>query len=243
MDCYCIPHTQIPGSSRLFTDCLYDFPRVSEFYAFNPFDEESFRRAAAAIPYDAGFRRQMVAVLREQNERFSPPDAALESLRKLEDRNSVAVVTGHQVGLFGGPAFALYKSLSAIKLARTLSDRGLPAVPVFWLATEDHDFEEVNHCYVQDREGNPRRLRYTGEPPIANAPAGSIEFTEAILPLIEELRACLPESASATGLIENLTESTGPEPLSGKPLRDCCRGFSLSSAPWWLTRRMPGFTA
>ncbi len=210
MDCHCIPHTELPGSSRLFTDCLYDFARVSDFYAHNPFDDESFRKAAAAIPYDGDSRRQIVAVLREQNQRISASRQALENLNKLEDRNCVAVVTGHQVGLFSGPAFNLYKGLTAVKLARSLTDGGLPAVPLFWLATEDHDWEEVNHCFVQDRDGNPRQLLYTVEAAVANAPVGSIHFTEAIVPLLDELRALLPESASGAELLQNLTESYRP---------------------------------
>jgi len=210
MDCHCIPHTEIPNSSRLFTDYLYDFPRVSEFYAHNPFQDESFSNAAQAIRYDGNLRREVVAVLREQNRRIAAPEKTLQNLSKLENPDCVAVVTGHQAGLFTGPAFGLYKGLTAIKLARTLSDRGLPAVPVFWLATEDHDLEEVNHCFIQDREGSPRRMEYTGEVPIQNSPVGSISLTDAILPLLEELRALLPDSEFGAELLRSLSESYRP---------------------------------
>ena len=65
------------------------------------------------------------------------------------------MVTGQQVGLFSGPAYTIYKALTAVKLARELTARGIPAVPVFWLATEDHDFAEVNHCWVFDAAHQP----------------------------------------------------------------------------------------
>lgn len=223
MDCHCIPHTHVPNTTRLFTDCLYDFPRVREFYAHNPFDGESFRRAAEKLPRDREFRKQVAAALREQNRRFGATEQTFENLRKLEDPNCVAVVTGHQVGLFTGPAFAFYKNLSAIKLARRLTQDGLQAVPVIWLATEDHDFEEVNHCYVQDREGAPHRLSYAVEPPVPNAPSGSVPVTEEILPLLDELRALLPESPSTTELLEQITESYRP----GKTFGEAFAGFML----------------
>jgi uncharacterized protein YllA (UPF0747 family) len=70
----------------------------------------------------------------------------------------VAVVTGQQVGLFSGPAYTIYKALTAVKLARDLANSGITAVPVFWLATEDHDFEEVNHAWVFDSEHRAAKL-------------------------------------------------------------------------------------
>jgi bacillithiol biosynthesis cysteine-adding enzyme BshC len=216
MNCHCIPHNQIPNSTRLFTDYLYDFPRVSEFYSYPPLEDQSFSKAAQSINYSAESRRELVAVLRDQNQHFQASEKALENLRKLESPDCFAVVTGHQAGLFSGPAFGLYKGLSAVKLANALSKQGLPAVPVFWLATEDHDLDEVNHCYIQDRDGNPQRLEYPGEAPIAHAPVGSITFTEAILPLLEELRTLLPDSAYARELLSSLSECYRPGETFGR---------------------------
>ena len=71
-------------------------------------------------------------------------DATRRNLDRLEN-GAVAVVSGQQVGLFGGPAYAFYKALSAIRIAEELSEAGIPAVPVFWMATEDHDLDEVRH--------------------------------------------------------------------------------------------------
>jgi len=210
MKCHCISYTQFPNNSRLFTDYLYDFKRVSEFYAHNPFEEESFSKAAQAILQSSEFRRAVVAVLRDQNERFGITPLTQKNLSKLEEPDCVAVVTGHQAGLFSGPAFSLYKGLTAVKLAASLNGRGLPAVPVFWLATEDHDLEEVNHCFIQDREGNPGRLDYPEAAPINNAPVGSIAFTEAILSVLDKLRELLPESGASQELIESLSECYRP---------------------------------
>jgi bacillithiol synthase len=210
MDCHSIAQTEIPYGTRLFADYLYDFRRLSEFYPYPPFENASFQKAAESIRMDRSSRHQVASVLEEQNRRFGASEKVFENLTKFEDPGTVAVVTGHQVGLFSGPAFGLYKGLTAVKLARRLSEQGLNAVPVFWLATEDHDLEEVNHCYAQDREGNPRRLHYPGEAPVPNSPVGEIPFTEAILPVLDELRSLLPESASGAELLENLGEFYRP---------------------------------
>ena len=135
----CIRHTDLPGTSRLFGDFVYRFERVASFYQHNPQDPEAFARAASQVDYPADRRAAMVAALRAQN-------GDSESLRKLAQPGTVAVVTGQQVGLLSGPAYTVYKAMTAARMAQQLSERGIPAVPVFWLATEDHDFAEVNHA-------------------------------------------------------------------------------------------------
>ncbi len=216
MDSHSIPHSEIHGGTRLFADYLSDYGRLSQFYGGAPFAASSFQEAAKAIPFDPDLRKGVVEVLREQNRRLGSSPQAMDNLARLAEQGTVAVVTGQQASLFSGPAFCLYKGLTAVKLARRLTERGLNAVPLFWLATEDHDLDEANHCYVQDREGNPHRLQYPGEATVPNAPVGSIPFTEAILPVLDELRALLPESASGAELLQNLAEFYRPGQTFGE---------------------------
>ena len=206
METHCIPYTDLPHISRLFTDYLYDYPRVSEFYAFNPFEEESFVRAARSLEYGDGLRKAVTDILQEQNKRFSVGEAAQENLRRLARPGCYAVVTGQQTGLFTGPAFAFYKALTAIRLARTLTERGLEAVPVFWLATEDHDLAEVNHCYVQDRDGNPQRVEYSGQPPAEDAPVGAVQLSETIQTTLDTLAGFLPDSSARAEVMDALAD-------------------------------------
>jgi bacillithiol synthase len=154
MECYSIPAGELPGATLLYTTFLGDFPRVSEFYSHPP-NWTGIQQAAAEIRMEDSLRRGVVDVLRAQN-RASGGDAETNrSLDRLRD-GAVAVVTGQQVGLFGGPAYCVYKALTAIHAARELTEKGTEAVPVFWLATEDHDLEEVNHNFFAKRGGVER---------------------------------------------------------------------------------------
>ncbi|MBI3895960.1 MAG: bacillithiol biosynthesis cysteine-adding enzyme BshC [Acidobacteria bacterium] len=210
MECHSIPYTQIPQVSPLFRDYLYNYSQVSEFYPLNPFEKESFHAAARSLQYSNEMRRAVTTVLWEQNQRLSASEKTCESLRKLEQPGCFAVVTGQQVGLFTGPAFAIYKALTAVQLAQSLSQQGLPSVPVFWLATEDHDLEEVNHSFIQDREGNPQRLEYAGASPSEEAPVGSLHFTEAIRKPLEALSEFLPDTPDKEELVRTITECYRP---------------------------------
>ncbi|MDX2269752.1 MAG: bacillithiol biosynthesis cysteine-adding enzyme BshC [Bryobacter sp.] len=132
----CIRHSELPGASRLFVDYLYDYPRVAAWYEHDPSDFANLRRAAEAVEYPQERRAALVEALREIN-------GESEALQRLAQPGTVAILTGQQVGLYGGPAYTLYKGLTAIHTARELTAAGIEAVPVFWLATEDHDVEEV----------------------------------------------------------------------------------------------------
>ena len=148
MGCVSIPFRRLPHQPKLFLRFLDDFPSVSKFYAHPP-TLEAVKNIAGSLDYPAERRREVAAVLRDINRKLSPSVAGGTEAteRNLEhfEKGAVAVVSGQQVGLFGGPAYAFYKALSAIRIAEELSEAGVPAVPVFWMATEDHDLDEVRH--------------------------------------------------------------------------------------------------
>jgi bacillithiol biosynthesis cysteine-adding enzyme BshC len=181
MEPACIRHTDLPGASRLFVDFCYHFDRVARFYSYDPHNFESFDAAAREINYPDSRREAMVRALTAQN----GPSANLD---RLAQPGTVAIVTGQQVGLFSGPAYTVYKALTAARLAKELSDRGQPAVPVFWLATEDHDLAEVDHSWVFDSSRQPVALRAQVKANGKPRPVGGIVIESAPL---EELRRAL----------------------------------------------------
>ena len=109
-----------------------------------------------------------------------------ETNRNLERLASgaVAIVTGQQVGLFSGPVYSIYKALSAVRCAEEMTRRGTDAVPVFWLATEDHDLAEVNHCDWNTRAGLAH-YELPSNDRDAGRRVGEIAFGEEIESLVE----------------------------------------------------------
>jgi bacillithiol biosynthesis cysteine-adding enzyme BshC len=143
MDCRTLLPHQLPHTSKLFRDYVEKFSKLSTFFEHTP-DLKSVRRYAKFLKFPADRRTQVAAILRAQNQLFGSGRETLKNLDRLAE-GAVAIVSGQQVGLFGGPAFSFYKALSAIQAAHELSQKGIPAVPVFWMATEDHDVDEVRH--------------------------------------------------------------------------------------------------
>ena len=166
MESHCISFREIPHTSKLFSSFVDDFESVVAYYAHPP-TAQGIAAAAGEVRLDPAVRQTVVEILREQNRRFAPGQELGPEVRRNLDRlaaGAAAIVTGQQVGLFSGPAYTFYKALSA---ARVSTDASIDAVPIFWLATEDHDLAEVNHSSWATRNG---LARY--ELPAAEADAG-----------------------------------------------------------------------
>jgi len=155
MESHCLAFRELPHTTKLFSTFIDDFPRVGRYYAHAP-TEAGVLASAREVRLAPEIRRAVVEVLREQNQLFgsgSAIDAATSNNLDRLASGAVAIVTGQQVGLFSGPAYSIYKAVSALRWAETITRRGTDAVPVFWLATEDHDLAEVNHSDWNTRTG------------------------------------------------------------------------------------------
>ena len=194
MECSCVRHTEIPGTSRLFADLIYHFDRVQDLYPYPPNDIETLI-SAAAFDFPAARRAALVQAL-------TPLNHGNPSLSVLAQPGTVAIVTGQQVGLFSGPAYSVYKALTAIKAARELTEGGVPAVPVFWLATEDHDFAEVDHAWVFGADHQPVKIGLPGVPDNGAHPVGGIGLQDIPIDALRSALAGLPFAGDAVALVE-----------------------------------------
>ena len=196
MPAVCLRHTEIPNTTKLFADFTQHFDRLARFYRHDPWSPGALRRAAeaAAAAYPDARRQALVAALREQN----GPSPALETLAQ---PGSVAIVTGQQVGLFGGPCYTIYKALTAVRYAEALTAQGIPAVPIFWLASEDHDFAEVNHAWCFNGEHQPVRFEVS-TPGTGTRPVGGLVIDEYPVKLLRQVLSAFPHGEEIVALVE-----------------------------------------
>jgi len=151
----CIDFPEIPQTTRLFSSFLEHFDRLSGYFAHPP-TSHGIADAAREVRLNANSRQTVAGVMREQNRRFVLGGELDAAARRNLDRlaaGAAAIVTGQQAGLFSGPALTIYKALSAIRCADELTKQGIDAVPVFWIATQDHDLAEVSESYWNTRSG------------------------------------------------------------------------------------------
>ncbi|MBZ5646369.1 MAG: bacillithiol biosynthesis cysteine-adding enzyme BshC [Acidobacteriia bacterium] len=195
MSSECLPCSAIPHTTALFADYLNHFERTRSFYPRPPFDRSWISEEAGRIRYDQQRRERVAAILDRQNRAWGASQETLDNIARLRSGASV-IVTGQQVTLFGGPLFSLYKALTAVKLATEFSQGGVDCVPVFWLATEDHDLEEVNHVTLFAADNSLKRF-FTSARGTENAPVGSIRFGADMESLAAEAAQALGDSEAA----------------------------------------------
>lgn len=150
-------------------------------------------------------------MLAAQQARRNAPAAAREAASLLADPRTVAIVTGQQAGLFGGPLFTLFKTLTSVKLAqRVAHEHHVPTVAVFWVEAEDHDWEEVSSCAVWDADFQRRTITLPSPPGAGGAPIGFIRLGNEIEAAIDQLASTMPETEFSTSLIDDLRKAYAP---------------------------------
>ncbi len=202
-----ISFSEIPRTSRLYRDFLYDFNRVERFYESEGREIDSLIARAKKVAAQPFSRDAVADVLVEQNRAAGANEDAFANIERLRQKDSVVVITGQQAALFTGPLYTIFKALTAIKLAAQLRERGVNAVPMFWVAAEDHDFQEVNHTRLVNREGQLITITYTACSPKEGKPVGHVKLCDEIGKNIDELIAALPESEFMPRLIDDLRDS------------------------------------
>ncbi len=169
-----LPSRQL-GYTQLYLDFLAGTGSARSFYSSRTVEE-----TAQTLDQISFFRKEVVAILRRQNETFQSSSSALEAIEKLLEPRAVCVFGGQQAGLFGGPMMTLLKALAVAKAARNLSEQlRRPVVPIFWIAGDDHDFDEVNHTFLLDRQGSLNRIEYAARS-TAPSPIGQVTFADTV---------------------------------------------------------------
>ena len=187
------------GITPLFVDYLSDFEKLKDYYAADFRDRESWKKLIDKVLSKQKDRSTLIRVLTEQNKQHHCGIRTLANIDLLGNENTVAVVTGQQVGICSGPLYTIYKTVTAIKLAEQLSAQfpDYNFVPVFWVENEDHDFEEINKLNVLNPAGEVQTIEYLfgGKPFERNpGPVGSIVIDSFIDNFFDRLQASFQES-------------------------------------------------
>ncbi len=188
----CLPFGQIPHTTKLFIDFLSGHSKVQQFYPRSPYFNQWFKDEASKLHYDSDRRKRVSSILERQNQSWDASERTLRNIARLRAGAS-AVVTGQQVGLFGGPLFSLFKALTAVKLADLASRSGVDCVPVFWLATQDHDLAEVEQVSIPGGDGTLQKLTAPTHG-VPDAPVGTIQFGPEIQAGVDEASTLLGPS-------------------------------------------------
>jgi bacillithiol synthase len=199
---------RFPWIRRLPGDYAFDYARVADFFSGNPAEPGEWSKAIERTQQYARDGATVARLLQAQQQRRHAPAEALAAARQLHDPHTVAIVTGQQAGLFGGPLFTLLKALTAIRLAeRVREEHRVPAVAVFWIDAEDHDWDEVKSCGVLDVDLNLRKID-AGNPPGAHqGPVASVRLDASATAAIDELNATLQPTEFTPGVLEALRDA------------------------------------
>jgi bacillithiol biosynthesis cysteine-adding enzyme BshC len=189
-----IPFHNLPGFNPIFLDYIRNFNKVSAFFNIDyrkPPEKWVIQQNAPEAP-----KEFLIEGLLQDADRWKCRKKTIKNIETLRDPKCLAVITGQQVGLYGGPLYTYYKALSAILWAKQIKKvTGRPTVPIFWMETSDHDFYEVNHARLLDLQGQEVSLALSQAPNEKRRVVGSIPLNGEIEQLTRRLYHILPANS------------------------------------------------
>ena len=200
-----IPFSEIPDQTKLFLDFQKNSADLSEFYPEKNSDLSGFKEKV--LDNYKTDRNKLCRILTDTNESFGANKSTLKNIELLKQHDCVAVVTGQQAGLFTGELYSIYKALTAVKFAQYLKKQNIKAVPVFWLAEEDHDFNEVKKISIIGKSGNLEKFSNEPENYQESVPVGFVELDKTIKKTVNELFKNLPHTEFSEN-IKNIVQNS-----------------------------------
>jgi bacillithiol biosynthesis cysteine-adding enzyme BshC len=202
---------RFPWIRRLAADYAYDYRAVAPFFTGDPTDRRAWADAIRRSQAYGRQREAIAAVIAAQQVRRDASPRCIEAGRRLADPQTVAIVTGQQAGLFGGPLFTLLKALTAMKLADQVSrEHGVPAVAVFWIDAEDHDWDEVRSSTVFDENLAPRTISLPPRTGSEALPVASVRLDQTILAALDQIEQTLAPTEFRASVMTDLRRAYAP---------------------------------
>jgi bacillithiol biosynthesis cysteine-adding enzyme BshC len=201
--------SDIPGHQNLFLDYLYEFDNIKKYFSHDFRDRENYLKVFKSISDSRqDISKQVSSILSDQYASFKISDKTKNNIEQLANKNALAVVTGQQLGVLGGPLYTFHKIITTIKLSRQLSERydDYNFIPIFWIEGDDHDFNEVRSIKINDEANNLVTIGYGEEigEEDAKQSVGLLELNESISELFNKLTGSLRDTEFKKPLIDNL---------------------------------------
>ena len=202
----------IPGNQNLFLDYIYEFENVQEYYKHNFRNKDSYVNLFKSISASRKDKQHnLSAIIKNQYSSLqSISNKTIRNIELIDKEKTIAVVTGQQLGILGGPLYTIYKIITAIRLANQLTERydEFKFVPVFWLEGDDHDFNEVRSINLFDTENQVINIGYKEEidDDDAKQSIGKINFDEALNEFFSKFESSLRDSDFKIELVTKLKE-------------------------------------
>lgn len=191
-----IHFSELPGFPNLFLDYVYEFENCAEFYPRDFRKTSEYRQLFYQVTSrQRPFAENLVKAIARSYSGLPVSELSKKHILALRAPNTVAIVTGQQLGMLGGPLYTIYKTLTAIKTAESLS-KAYPEfsfVPVFWLEADDHDYEEVRHVFAPDTNNQIKQITYDPENTFEgeHGTVGELQLREQIAIMLEEVKGTL----------------------------------------------------
>ena len=205
-----INFSDIPGHQNLFLDYLYEFDNVADFYTNDFRNKENYLKLFKSITENNRNLSPISEIVSKQYSQLNPSELTFKNIEKLSDNKTLAIVTGQQLGILGGPLYTFYKIITAIKLSKFLSERydDFNFVPVFWLEADDHDFNEVRTIKTIDEGNSLVTIGYKEEieEDDLKQSVGLINLDSSINNFFEKLSSGLKETEFKPVMIEQLKD-------------------------------------
>ncbi len=219
-----INFSDLPNHQNLFLDYLYEFENVSKYYTKNfrapkhidlTFNEISERKNYPTT--------ELAKILKDQYKNDKPSKLTKTNLENLSKGNAIAIFTGQQLGIFGGPLYTFYKTITTIKLANDLNEKyeQYNFVPVFWMAGDDHDFEEISSVKIIDTQNGIITINYDDGKPldVNRGPVGKLKLKAKIREAINDFISHSRKTEFTEDVAEFLNQTFEP----GKTINDAFR--------------------
>lgn len=202
-----IDFKEITNSSNLFLDFIDKFEKVENYFKYNFRDESTYPNVFDKIlKVENPNKKELVNIIKNQYKMYSQSEKTKQNIELLNDEKTIAVFTGQQLGLMGGPLYTFYKLFTAIKLSEYLNTKfhDYNFIPIFWMAGDDHDFEEISYVNIIDKENELKKIIYSdgNEVEFNRGSVGNLTFNNNILEFKEKIKSNIRETEFSKGFFE-----------------------------------------